>query len=46
MTLSTLFDRIAGKQRERQKARQADFRGLVFDIADGEVLMQTSSTTS
>ncbi len=34
MTLSTLFDRIAGKQRERQQAREADFRALVVDIAD------------
>ncbi len=36
MTLSTLFDRIAGKQRERQQARDADFRALVTDIADGK----------
>jgi hypothetical protein len=35
MNVTQLFDRIAGKQRERQHSREMDFRKLVTEIADG-----------
>lgn len=36
MNLANLLDRIAGKQHERQQARESDFRTLVAEIADGK----------
>jgi len=36
MNLMKLLDRIAGKQHERQESRNADYRKLVAQIADGE----------
>lgn len=36
MSIASLIERIAGKQRERQAARAADFRSLVARIADGQ----------
>ena len=36
MDLTKLLDRIAGKQQERQQSRDADYRKLVAQIADGE----------
>lgn len=36
MSLSTLIERIAGKQQEREQARAADFRGIVQQIAAGK----------
>ncbi len=36
MNLATLFDKIAGRQTQRDKARVDDFRGLVRAIADGK----------
>jgi len=35
MSLSTIIDSIFNKQRKRQEARAADFRGIVAQIADG-----------
>jgi predicted nucleic acid-binding Zn-ribbon protein len=35
MQLTALFDKIAGRQREREHARQIDFRTIVIQIADG-----------
>jgi len=35
MNLNALLDKIAGRQQDRQKAREADFRKLVVRIADG-----------
>jgi len=35
MSLTALLDKIAGRQHERRQAREADFRQLVVDIADG-----------
>lgn len=36
MNLTKIFDRIAGKQHERQQSRDADYRKMVTQIADGE----------
>jgi hypothetical protein len=36
MSIATLVDRIAGRQRERQAVRLADFRDVVVQIADGK----------
>jgi hypothetical protein len=36
MNLTTLLDKIAGRQEERQQAREADFRQLVVEITDGQ----------
>jgi hypothetical protein len=36
MSFVTLFEKIVGKQRERQQSHQADFRDLVRMIADGQ----------
>ena len=36
MAISTLIERIAGKQRERKAVRLADFRDVVVQIADGK----------
>jgi hypothetical protein len=36
MSLSTLIDKIMGKQQERERVRAADFRGIVQQIAAGE----------
>ena len=35
MSLTALLDKIAGRQHERRQAREADFRQLVAQIADG-----------
>ncbi|MCH5374332.1 MAG: hypothetical protein JJ992_10160, partial [Planctomycetes bacterium] len=35
MQLTALLDKIAGRQREREHARQSDFRTIVTQIADG-----------
>lgn len=36
MTLTTLLEKIAGKQKQREEARTNDFRGLVKTIAAGQ----------
>jgi hypothetical protein len=36
MSLSTLIDKIMGKQQERERVRAADFRCIVQQIAAGE----------
>jgi len=36
MSLTALLDKIAGRQHERRQAREADFRQLVVQIADGQ----------
>jgi hypothetical protein len=36
MSVATIIERILGKQRQRQEARQADFSGIVQAIAEGE----------
>lgn len=36
MVLTTLLEKIAGKQKARHEARKADFHGLVTQVADGE----------
>jgi hypothetical protein len=36
MNLTSLFDKIAGRQRQREQARIDDFRGLVRAIAEGQ----------
>ncbi len=36
MNLTTLFEKIAGKQKQREQARVDDFRGLVRAIAEGQ----------
>lgn len=36
MNLTTLLDKIAGRQQERRQAREADFRQLVTQVADGD----------
>ncbi len=36
MSLSFLFDKIVGRQRQREQARANDFRSLVRAIADGK----------
>jgi methyl-accepting chemotaxis protein len=36
MSITNLFDKIAGRQQQREKARIDDFRGLVRAIAEGK----------
>jgi hypothetical protein len=36
MSIANLFERIAGRQKQREKARIDDFRGLVRAIAEGK----------
>ena len=36
MSLTTLIDKIMGKQQEREKARAADFQSIVEQIAAGK----------
>jgi hypothetical protein len=36
MSLSTLIDSVLGKQRARSESQQADFRGMVVQIANGK----------
>ena len=36
MSIATLIERIAGRQRERQEAKLASFRDVVVQIADGK----------
>jgi predicted nucleic acid-binding Zn-ribbon protein len=36
MNLTKLMDKVVGRQRERQQSRQADYRTLVAQIADGQ----------
>jgi len=36
MNLTTLFEKVAGKQKQREQARVNDFRSLVAAIANGQ----------
>jgi hypothetical protein len=46
MNLTTLFDTIAGKQKQREQALASDFRGLVTTIATGKQPGPTTSSAS